>query len=474
MRHRFGEKVRAVNGRGGDEGIDIGITLADGGLWILQLKYYPEGFSSVWGKRRTEIAKSFRRAKKHTPAKWSLLVPSLCTTPEHNYVVNLNGGRASPAITLIDRDDLDAWMAEAPSIDRYVQRTATSELREMVRDFSQERAALLDGIRDVASRVRNLGSIVDAVDPDWAVDFARRGDITSVEIRPRDADAPLRSPIGFTVEVDELGDEHAELEQQLMRTIGYATPETLQFPRNVVRSVRFDGPDFIAGEYPPGAVGIALRPSGSAIGRPLELRTVHEDTVVASYEGRITHAAPGSIGGSIEAAFCNGHLNVRFRLRHDAEIEDADEFGEPGISLELDYGEISPSLVEQILSTRRAIRFASRLEAWFNGEFLFAIKLSDVPESAKDYEADLLAVEQFAHDLDVVQRHTNQFFNIPEFMHPGDRVKLRVARILAEGHIVASPRAPRFTLQMTGHDTPEVRAMLTGPRSIVWPAGPTP
>ena len=37
-----------------------------------------------------------------------------------------------------------------------------------------------------------------------------------------------------------------------------------------------------------------------------------------------------------------------------------------------------------------------------------------------------------AHDLDVVQRHTRQFFDIPQFMQPGDRVKLRVARLLVE------------------------------------------
>jgi hypothetical protein len=57
-------------------------------------------------------------------------------------------------------------------------------------------------------------------------------------------------------------------------------------------------------------------------------------------------------------------------------------------------------------------------------------------------------------------------------MRPGDRVKLRVARLLIEGHIVASPRARVFTLGMTGVDTPEVRAPLLEPQSIVWPAGP--
>jgi hypothetical protein len=473
VRHRFGEKVRAVNGRGGDDGIDIEITFDDARLWILQLKFFPEGFSSVWGKRRTDIRDSFQTARKHAPAEWTLVVPCLCTNAEHKYVVNLNGGRVPPKITVIDRDDLDAWMADAPSIDAYVQRTATSELREMARDFNQERAALLGGIPDVVSRVRNLGNVVDAVDPDWAVDFARSGDTTEVVIRARDPDAPVRSPIGFTVEIGELGDEHAELQQQLMRNIGYATSERLRIPRDVVRSVRFHGPEFIAGDYPPGAVEIVSGSRGPAVGQLLEFRAFHEGSLTATYEGRITHAAPGPIGGSIEATFCGGHLNARLRLPHEADsAEDSHEFLRPGIDLELDYGVVPPSVVEQVLSTRRVLRYATRLEARINGDLLVALRPSDASEADMDYEADLLAIEQFAYDLDVVQRHTGQFFDIPEYMLPGDRVKMRVARLLIEGYIVASPRAPRFTLTMIGIDTPEVRDSLPGPRSIVWPAGP--
>lgn len=166
---------------------------------------------------------------------------------------------------------------------------------------NKERAALLAGVTDVVARVLDLGSVVDAVDLDWAVDFARRDSVTSVVIRPRDPDPPVRSPIGITVEMGELGDEHTELQQHLMRNIGYSTSERLHIPREVVRSVRFDGAEFIAGEYPPGAVEIVSGPSGPAVGPPLEPRAFQEDTLVASYEGRIAHAAPGPIGGSIEA-----------------------------------------------------------------------------------------------------------------------------------------------------------------------------
>ena len=118
----------------------------------------------------------------------------------------------------------------------------------------------------------------------------------------------------------------------------------------------------------------------------------------ASYEGRITHAAPGPIGGSIEATFCGGHLDVRLRLPHDVNpTEDSPEFLKPGIDLGLNYGAVRPSVVEEVLSTRRVLRFATRLEARLNGDLLIAVRPSDVPETAKDYDADLLAIEQFAY-----------------------------------------------------------------------------
>ncbi|WP_261879681.1 hypothetical protein [Mycobacterium marinum] len=474
VRHRFGESVRAVNGVGGDEGIDIEITLAGGRLWILQLKYFPEGFSSVLRARRTQITRSFKRALNHSPAKWTLVVPRVCSNPENKFVQNLNGGKKPPLITVIDRDELDVWLAEAPHIERWALRNVTSELREMARDFRQETATLAGGLPDLSARVKNLGHLANAADLDWKVGFANSDDATSVTISPRHSDAAARSPIKFSVELNQLGEDHAELQQQILRTFGYAPSGTLQIPGDVVRSVRFDGPDFIAGNYPPGAVAFVSPPTaGPAIGKHLQVRTFQDDEVVATFEGRITHAALGAVGGSIEAAFCSGHLDVRLRLPHDMEAFKGagSDFPAPGLDLRLDYDRIRPSAVEEVLSTRRVLCLANRLEFAIEGHVLAKVQING-PRTVSDYDDDLLAIEQFAYDLDVVQRHANHFFDIPDEMRPGDRVKLRVARLLIEGHIVASPRAPVFTLGMTGADTPEVRASLVEPQSIVWPAGP--
>ncbi|BFO23222.1 hypothetical protein SHKM778_96100 (plasmid) [Streptomyces sp. KM77-8] len=55
-------RVEAVNGRGGDDGIDIKVSHASR-IRVFQLKYYPDGFPTTSHKgRRGSIKASFTRA----------------------------------------------------------------------------------------------------------------------------------------------------------------------------------------------------------------------------------------------------------------------------------------------------------------------------------------------------------------------------------------------------------------------------
>jgi hypothetical protein len=68
----------------------------------------------------------------------------------------------------------------------------------------------------------------------------------SSEVEQRYATNRIAGSAALHLAFSELGDNHTELQQQLMHNIGYATSETLRFPGEVVRSVRFAGPSFIA------------------------------------------------------------------------------------------------------------------------------------------------------------------------------------------------------------------------------------
>lgn len=469
LRDRFGPRVRAVNGKGGDGGVDIEIRMEYDILWIIQLKYFETGFSGGFSPRRKQIKKSYQKAMSQQPSLWTLIVPCLCTTPEDEFVKNLNGGQNSPVITVVDRDDLDKWMAEAPHIEASVLRTTNSELERLAKIFNQEKAAMLEGISDVVSRVTNLGSVVNSLHPEWAVGFAYGPTgLSSVSVQPRYPGAQVADPITFAVGLGELS---ADLNDALTRSIGYGTSETVVLPAAVVTSVHISGGPFVSRDYPPGAVQLMTAPSGPLRGKRLEITASFGDKLAPqTFEGAITHSAPGDIGGTIEADFCSGHLKVRLRLPHPQLTGPLEGPATPGLDMSLEYESVRPSLVAEVLSTARLIQVADRIEISADGQQLTAAK--PLSPAVSDYDAELISIEQFAGDLDVIQRHTNRYFDIPASMSTHDRVKARVARLLIEGYIVAAPRARRLTMIMNGEDSPELRTQLTRPQQqIVWPVG---
>lgn len=85
----------AIDGRGGDGGIDIDVRVEGTGQLteILQLKWFPEGFSKLFSPRKEQIKKSFERAMAHNPDVWTLVVPANLTTNERKSVLALRKDR---------------------------------------------------------------------------------------------------------------------------------------------------------------------------------------------------------------------------------------------------------------------------------------------------------------------------------------------------------------------------------------------
>lgn len=75
-----------------------------------------------------------------------------------------------------------------------------------------------------------------------------------------------------------------------------------------------------------------------------------------------------------------------------------------------------------------------------------------------------------AHDLHVVQEFCHTKFAIPDELTPLERINLRVARSLIEGHMVASPEARTVTIVLSGHNSPALREMLTSGGQLSFPA----
>lgn len=468
--------VTIVDGRGGDGGIDILLVTHGGRRRIFQLKYFPEGFSSGWAdSRRPQITKSFKRALQHEPDEWTLVVPRTLTTPERTFVESLESDDAPlPAITIVGRTELDSWLADDPGLDTHLQRGPETALREMAGTYNMERAALLGGWNDVARRVHNLGAVIDSVDPDWTIDFARMGDTEAFTVRPQHPGAAQRSPIGVAVQIRPLDDGDVQLREHLERTLGYGTSTPVLIPGDAVESITFTGPEFLAGEWPVGDVRLGPFPYSPSVGKPVEIRIRHEDTVVASYEGTITHAGSGGIGGTIDASFFDGRLTMAIRLPHDPDLSQLPDSpaAQPGVDLTIRYGADAPQLVADVLCAARTLRVSTSLEIHLDGQHAATLG-GFPPATVEEYGQELIAIEQYAEDLAIVQRHCKQYFGIPQYIQPGDRVAMRVARLLVEGHLVASPKAQIFTVELSGDDSPQLRSRRRTPRPIAW-RSPTP
>ncbi|WP_177154180.1 hypothetical protein [Streptomyces sp. 2131.1] len=153
-------RVEAVNGRGGDGGIDIKVTHGSK-VRIFQLKYYLDGFpTTAYKGRRDSIKQSFARAMEHQPWEWILVVPCTLTPPEREFVTSLAAGH-KVRIEVWNRPKLDGLLATHADLEAYFIR---KQLFEAAKVYGQERALLMDGARDVSARVAALGRQADGLD----------------------------------------------------------------------------------------------------------------------------------------------------------------------------------------------------------------------------------------------------------------------------------------------------------------------
>jgi hypothetical protein len=463
--------VRAVNGRGGDGGLDIEILTADGRLIILQLKYFPEGFSGGFAKsRRPQIKDSFNTAQERQPDEWTLVVPTGLTDTESAFVGGLGGdasdGRGSK-ITVVDRDELDDWLADDPILDKYFQRDPTTTLAEFARDFGQEKAALVGGTEDLVARISSLGSVTDTLDPDWTMDFARTGDGVQMAVRSQHPKAAETNPIRVLVELSsELTDEQTALMRDLQRSLDYGASNAIRIPRTAVDRIEVSGPAFLAGARPPTDIVLQRVPSGTpGVGKPLEIRIFGDDDVaVSSWVGRVTYAERGRLGGTIKAAFIDGKLEAEFFIPL-VEPDESTEGG-AGVAMSFTTADALPSAVRDVLRIFREVQTATKLKLYIDG--MHATTVGGVsPTGIDEYDQELLIIEQYADDLHEVQRRIGSYFNMPELVPAIDRILARVGRILLEGGIVAAPNAQVFNLTLSGTDTPELRETLTNTGQFV-------
>ncbi|WP_405764651.1 hypothetical protein OHU34_03620 [Streptomyces sp. NBC_00080] len=437
-------RVEAVNGRGGDNGIDIKVTLGSR-VRVFQLKYYPDGFPTTSHKgRRGSIRESFARAMRGAPQEWVLVVPCVLTPAERAFVLSLADGLAVE-VEVWDRTKLDDLLAVHADLEASFTR---DQLFEAAKVYGQERALLMGGVDDVSARVRALGGQADGLDDHWTIDSARQGDTVVHTLRGKHPRAHEVSPVVFTL--TGIGPLAPEQSEAVRRSLGYGMDEKVVLPRGAVEKVTVTGPEFLGRELENAEVRWGPAEAGPLAGVEADLVFLDGDQITASYPGTLKHLGLGSVGRSVRMELAGGRLQLLMPQNPQAA---------PSLTFSFSLEGLEPAAALRALRLHRRIAAGGTFEVRTGAG---AVGGGEIPPSPEAEYRHFAQLQLFLEDLEVVQRHSEQYFPVPDELTHEERIALRVARLLADGHCVICPFLPEVRLTLNGRDTPATRALLAG------------
>ena len=421
MEDNPGVDVKALDGRGGDGGIDLDATVARTGqlIAIYQLKWFPEGFSGAWARaRKPQIRKSFDVALQHDPPAWYLVVPRNLTAKERSFVRSLQEHRRRPMTRYIGATELDAMLVRFPAIEEWAQR---NPLRSALELTGRSSAALCRP-DDLHNEMRRLAARVSARSDYWGVDISMTGNVyteTLVALRP---DAAEREPLTLTLNAD--FSEHRELGEAYKRTLEYGGTEPIVLPETVVKAFERHGPEWFAGptevgqlEFHPVAEVLDARTSVSLLGP--------DDRLLAQRTGVSAKLVRGLLGGQLIIDLGD---NLTFTF-----VMSREEPGRGAVNISSEVAGLSGAAARRVLRFLSDVSRAERISFSVDGK-----------SSAAVIDGHNLAPEPFvvelADDLAYIEEALNITLLYPEEIDTvHDRVWVRVVRRILEGKVSLVP-----------------------------------
>uniref|UniRef100_UPI003F492959 hypothetical protein n=1 Tax=Paenarthrobacter nicotinovorans TaxID=29320 RepID=UPI003F492959 len=445
VRHktRDGLVAQAIDGRGGDGGIDIDVKVAKTGQLteILQLKWFPDGFSGARVKRRDQIKKSFESAMVHNPAVWTLVVPANLTIPERKAIYALKKTQ-TVQIRLIGAAELNNLLALYPKVHDWALRDAARDLLSLV---GREKATLSKP-GDLTAEVENLAARSEAISAYWGFNFSSRHGVTSSELYAKREDAMEREPLSLTLET-EFGPEDAELRQEFEDSLGYGVTKPLILPSRVVSSFTKEGPEWFAGEVGPGELQILPAEDNF---RDIRIDATSFDADgkrLSSVSAKMGKFVTGHSGGTLEFSTPGG-LSLAWRFPKSAGAG----------SVRADFAPAGHSA----LDVRKALGFVSTLHQATN--FLVAIDGQVSELNLLETSSEPIGVPEISElveDLALIEVKTGVTFAFPEFLPPAlDRIWARNIRRILEGGYVAVPNTDGFNVTLRGTAGETIESVL--------------
>ncbi|MFE7935570.1 hypothetical protein ACFU6S_43990 [Streptomyces sp. NPDC057456] len=301
---------------------------------------------------------------------------------------------------------------------------------------------------DVSARVRALGGQADGLDDHWTIDSARQGDTVVHTLRGKHPRAHEVSPVVFTL--TGIGPLAPEQSEAVRRSLGYGLDEKVVLPRGAVEKVAVSGPEFLGRELENAEVRWGPAEAGPAAGVEADLVFLDGDQITASYPGTLKHLGLGSVGRSVRMELAGGRLQLLMPQNPQAAASLTFSFSLEGLE---------PAAALRVLRLHRRIAAGGTFEVRTGAG---AVGGGEIPPSPEAVYRDFAQLQLFLEDLEVVQRHSEQYFPVPDEVTREERIVVRVARLLADGHCVVCPFLPEVRLTLNGRDTPAARALLGG------------
>jgi hypothetical protein len=428
-----GLRAVAIDGRGGDGGIDVGVWDSAGNIVrIFQLKHFLDGWPARVKGRRDQIAGSFDKAwKKHHPPKWTLVTPRNPSMNERQFVIELGRGK-SVQVDTFGPAELDALLGEHPEV---LERFGVDRGRQLLRDVGREEWAL-NRSSDLAAVIAQVHRQLRKRSDHWAslITVDEYGNLTE-EIRPLTSNASEREPLELNV-ATQFSEDTEELRQAFEDALRHGLVEPVTLDSAVLRRVTFVGPDWFQSEHDGGE--LTLLPAGEGAGLPasITLRDAHGKRV-SQLPATVKMIARGTESARLVLESPGG-LETRWTLPEG--MQDAGS-----IAFATDFAG------HRLRDIRRLLRFFALAEA--GCQLLLEVNERSVAlalQSSTSMHADT-RFEEFLDDLIFIEDELDVEFRLPaDDLSVDERIWARVLVRILQGNAVHYPGIDGFNFTLTG------------------------
>lgn len=221
----------------------------------------------------------------------------------------------------------------------------------------------------------------------------------------------------------------SQLPEDMHSAIDFGTSQPIEVPGDRIAVETEDGVKVLGSAnsvilQAPGLAHLAGKSAGLRFHDP-------DDRLMGSFEGIVTHAGRGQLGGALEVGFESG-LDVIVCLPFT-------EGTNGTVTTRLHLDGLSPE------STRRCIGMVLRLHDADTAEIVLdGLSLAKVGGFAggrdAEYMTALRMVYEAADDLAVIQRETGVYFPMPKQIKGDERLWIRTIRLMLGGHAAPVPR----------------------------------